>query len=223
MGTLKPLTMTDRYYPKRYVPDAGPLESTYNEMNLMISKPRSIYPPGYSGHEHGSRVKFGYSIPAPNPLPQEPVDPEDPLVDYRAGKAIGYRPLTNQPILLQKAPPKEAVQRDTRAIEAAILGTTVAPQAPLRTEDEFSASFVPRTSPYLASIGGNSGITVEKAQPYIPAVGGCGTGFNSQQSGALGGTGMPLMGTTSTKEAYPVPKVERRGLEMLHYTVNRHA
>ena len=28
--------MTDRFYPKGYVPDGGPMESTYNEANQMV-------------------------------------------------------------------------------------------------------------------------------------------------------------------------------------------
>ncbi len=68
--------MTDRYYPKGFVPNVGnnpqgTLESTYNEMNECKTHPRSRFPPGYSGHEHGAKQKFGYSIPAPNALPKE--------------------------------------------------------------------------------------------------------------------------------------------------------
>lgn len=211
--------MTDRYYPKRYVPDAGPLESTYNEMNLMITQPRSTYPPGYSGHEHGVKAKFGYSIPAPNALPNAPIDPADPLVNFRAGKAIDYRPLALRDIVLEKAASKSAAVQDTRAMTSAVLGTTQNAKTPLLEEDDFSASFIPQTTPYLIANGGCRGVTLEKAQPYIPAVPGVGTGFNSQMSAPAPVEEKKLLGTSATKDAYPVPVVERRGLEMMEYTV----
>lgn len=209
--------MTDRYYPKGYVPDCGPLESTYNEMNVLNTHPKSNYPPGYSGHEHGSGFKFGYSIPAPNALPQEPINPEDPLVNYRIGKHIIYRPLPNREIQLENAP------KEQKRVEATIRGVEDQ-KASIKVEDDFTASFIPQTSAYLASINGNRGHTVEKAQPYIPAEPGRGTGFNSQSTyvswlppGSMHGC------STQTKDSYTVPNVVRRGLEMMQYTVNREA
>ena len=60
--------MTDRYYPKGIVPTYK-YESTYNLMNQMETFPRSDFPPGYSGHEHGAALKFGYSNPRADPTP----------------------------------------------------------------------------------------------------------------------------------------------------------
>merc|ERR1711924_228832 len=165
----------------------------------------SKYPPGYSGHEHGAGFKFGYSIPAPSLLPREPIDPEDPLVNFRIGKHIMYRPLPNREIQLETAPKEEPrVQHTYRGVEAQ--------KSSLKLEDDFTASFIPQTSAYLASVNGNRGSMVEKAQPYIPAMGGRGTGFNSQ-SGNI--TWMPpgsMHGTTETQDAYGVPVVVRQGL-----------
>lgn len=62
--------MTDRYYPISFVKDdAQKWASTYQLGNKMETKARSKYPPGYAGHEHGAKRKFGYACPAPDALP----------------------------------------------------------------------------------------------------------------------------------------------------------
>lgn len=206
--------MTDRYYPKGYVPDCGPLESTYNEMNEMTTQPRSKFPPGYSGHEHGAGAKFGYSIPAPEKLPNEPIDEEDPLVNTRVGKHVMYRPLPNRALTLETAKPeKPRVQSTYQGVEEQ--------KESLKIEDEYSTSFIPQTSAYLASINGNLGVTLEKKQPYIPAAHGRGTGFNTQSSYISWLPPGECIGTTCTKDSFPPPKVVRRGLELTQYTVNK--
>mmetsp|Transcript_13895 Transcript_13895/g.34316 ORF Transcript_13895/g.34316 Transcript_13895/m.34316 type:complete len:217 (-) Transcript_13895:530-1180(-) len=212
--------MTDRYYPRNYKPDVGnnpqgTLESTYNEMNECKTHPRSRNPPGYSGHEHGAKQKFGYSIPAPNPLPKEPIDGEDPLVNYRVGKHIVYEPLPNRKLILNKAPPPppKAVL-NYRGVETQ--------GASLTGEDEKMATFIPQTSAYLASISGNNGAAVEKEHPYTPAHYGEGTGFNSASSYVSWLPPGDLESSSTTKDAYPPPatRFTPKGLDCLQYTLN---
>lgn len=76
--------MTDRYYPKGLVPTYK-YESTYNLMNLMDTHPRSDYPPGYSGHEHGKTAKFGYGTPAADPTP----DPRECFTYFDTVHVVG--------------------------------------------------------------------------------------------------------------------------------------
>jgi len=57
--------MTDRFYPLGKHSAEGVWKSSYEVANEMRSFQRSAYPPGYAGHEPGSREKFGFSSPGP--------------------------------------------------------------------------------------------------------------------------------------------------------------
>lgn len=60
--------MTDRFYPSGLLTnDSDTFKSTYTVQNEMRSFARSSYPIGYAGHEPGSKFKFGYASPAPDP------------------------------------------------------------------------------------------------------------------------------------------------------------
>lgn len=59
--------MTDRYYPAGMPAHADAWKTTYELANELNVQPRSRYPPGYSGHLHGTRIKFGYGCPGPEP------------------------------------------------------------------------------------------------------------------------------------------------------------
>jgi len=64
--------MTDRFYPSgmpTYDTTMSREEvwkTSYEMQNEMRSFQRSSYPPGYAGHEPGSREKFGFSTPGPD-------------------------------------------------------------------------------------------------------------------------------------------------------------
>ncbi|CAD7931410.1 unnamed protein product [Amoebophrya sp. A25] len=215
--------MTDRYYPKGCVPEVGnnaenKLESTYNEMNMCKTQPRSKYPPGYGGHEHGAAKKFGYSIPAPDALPKEPIDPEEPLVNFRSGKYVTYEPLPNRQLVIENAPPPapKAVL-NYRGVEAQAKSLT--------QENERMATFTPQTSAYLSSIGGQHGSTIDKEVPYTPAFFGIGTGFNSAKSSNTGFNTMnaSIEGSSTTKDAFLPPKARftPQGLNCLEYTLKK--
>jgi len=206
--------MTDRYYPKGYIPDVGALDSTYNEMNRMVTHPRSKYPPGYSGHEHGAKFKFGYSIPASSQLPKEPLDPEHPLVNFRAGKAVEYEPLGNRQIVLETADEKVSPPQP-------VYGEREIQKVSLIEETDLHASFVPQTSAFLASVKGNRGHRVDKKCPYTPAEYGRGTGFNSQSAFVSWLPPGKLEGSSTTKDAFTAPIEKRIGLQCLEYTVTR--
>lgn len=59
--------MSDRYYPPGPGHAQGVWKSSYEVANEMFSAERSAYPPGYAGHEPGTREKFGYGTPSPDP------------------------------------------------------------------------------------------------------------------------------------------------------------
>jgi len=58
--------MTDRFYPIGKQSAGDVWKTSYETQNEMRSFQRSAYPPGYSGHEPGSREKFGFSTPGPD-------------------------------------------------------------------------------------------------------------------------------------------------------------
>lgn len=58
--------MTDRFYPLGKASAEDVWKTSYEIQNEMRSFQRSAYPPGYAGHEPGSREKFGFSTPGPN-------------------------------------------------------------------------------------------------------------------------------------------------------------
>jgi hypothetical protein len=58
--------MTDRFYPLGKQSAEDVWKSSYEIQNEMRSFQRSAYPPGYAGHEPGSREKFGFSTPGPD-------------------------------------------------------------------------------------------------------------------------------------------------------------
>jgi len=58
--------MTDRFYPMGSQSCDDVWKTSYEIQNEMRSFQRSAYPPGYAGHEPGSREKFGFSTPGPD-------------------------------------------------------------------------------------------------------------------------------------------------------------
>jgi len=60
--------MTDRFYPLGKESAEDVWKSSYEIANEMRSFQRSAYPPGYAGHEPGSREKFGFSSPGPDAM-----------------------------------------------------------------------------------------------------------------------------------------------------------
>lgn len=57
--------MTDRFYPIGKPSSPGAWKSSYEAQNEMRAFHRSVYPPGYAGHEPGAREKFGFGSPGP--------------------------------------------------------------------------------------------------------------------------------------------------------------
>jgi len=208
--------MTDRYYPKGLVPTYK-YESTYNLMNQMETHPRSNFPPGYSGHEHGKTAKFGYGTPAADPLPRPPIDPEDPLVNFNIGKYVPAEPLASAPLSLNKLPPKEeALPKFFTHVKPfeADEGYTAAKGG--ETEDRLT--FTTKTSAYLRSKDAAKTISVGKDQPYTPATYGRGTGFNADSPYCSFFPGGKLQQHTTTADAFPAPVMPRKGLACLSYT-----
>lgn len=60
--------MTDRFYPLGKQSAEDVWKTSYEIQNEMRSFQRSAYPPGYAGHEPGSREKFGFSTPGPDAM-----------------------------------------------------------------------------------------------------------------------------------------------------------
>lgn len=58
--------MTDRFYPLGKHAAEDVWKTSYEVQNEMRAFQRSAYPPGYAGHEPGSREKFGFSTPGPD-------------------------------------------------------------------------------------------------------------------------------------------------------------
>jgi len=209
--------MTDRYYPKGLVPTYK-YDSTYNIMNRMATLPRSDYPPGYSGHEHGKKEKYGYGNPAPDPLPQPPIDPEDPLVNFNIGQYIVAEPLPNRELILPKRPPAEETL-PKYATQPFLADEGMKPG--VGGADEKNLTFTSESSAYLRSKGASNVVAVDKDMPYTPAAFGRGTGFNSASSYVSWLPPGKIASDTTTADAYPPPVEPRNGLAFLSYTKDK--
>ena len=116
----------------------------------MDTHEKSKYPPGYVGHEHGSRQKFGYSIPAPNPLPNAPIDGDAEDVNYAAGERTWTEMLPNRSIVLNGRPEQVVEPR------GALYDGLENQQESIEAEDDKHKFFQSQTSNYLVSLRGRT-------------------------------------------------------------------
>jgi len=184
--------------------------------NEMTTYPRSRFPPGYSGHEHMAAKKFGYSIPAPDKMAAEPIDGDDPTVNWDAGKGIFYEPLPPKCVTLKAAP-------EVPPTEIPFIRGPEPQMATLVAENEHCTGFLPQTSQYLSSKGGQVGVTLTKGDSFTPAVYGVGTGYNKHstpiQTTWMGNA--PRTHETTMKASHKPPNDARGGLKVANFMHTR--
>lgn len=228
--------MTDRFYPSGLLTnDASAFKSTYTIQNEMRSFARSSYPIGYSGHEPGSRFKFGYANPGPDAwILANPETAQSENVGATGGRSFQTTTRTNNPDDHRTFQSFDR-QRHDRDVHAATMNSLrkspmtwslpelskSCPTPPKRRhtpvtnlEDEVFSYFVPKglqTMKREKLLQRHLPKLVKQGARITNTLNGEGTGFHSQGSG--GDTWWPisngLVEMSSTRDAFRPPPFRR--------------
>lgn len=184
--------MADRYYPGDSIIERvqEPI-STYELLTRQETQERSTYPPGYSGHQHGKKFKFGYSVPSADPVG----DADKPGVDYdeeyyAAQRATGTA-AKGASFTLTKAAPKQTLE------QTLLLNGSLTLENPL--QQSFARTCISKNTP-------------------APAGAGTGHYLKNVTETLKWGDNAPVEYTSSTEASYTTPVMERSGLGALSYT-----
>jgi len=210
--------MTDRYYPKFCVPTVSEFETSYDFANKMVTNDRSAYPPGYAGHLHGVKDKYGYATAAADPVADAPIDIHAPDVAAQKGLFVPPEPMAATKINLATTP-----ARETDWVEPVFDNQLFAKerdQTPVSGETEGHKTFTTQTSAFAKATKSNYNVKVDSKIPYMPAVNGCGTGYNSRANECTWFPRGPIEKSTLVRDSYTDPKSYENppGLKLASYT-----